>query len=237
MFINFGLIHLVGGKIHKRFVREWIKKGEVTGWDDIKLPTIRALIRRGYQPKAFEEMAVLCGLSKTDIKLSWENLNGINRKIIDPMANRYMAVADPVKISLKFAPEMAAVSHPLHPDFPERGNSEMPVNAKNIWISRDDWKKLSGKEIRLIGMGNLKLRGNVGEYTGNEIKRDMRKIQWVSEPNVKVRIVTPEGDLKGLAERSVSDLRVGDLLQFERIGFGRVDEKNEREIIVYFAHS
>ncbi len=236
LFINFGLIHLVGGKIHKRFVREWIKTGEVTGWDDIKLPTIRALLRRGYQPKAFKEMAVLCGLSKTDIKLSWENLNGINRKIIDPLANRYMAVTDPVKIELKYAPGTRSVSHPLHPDFPERGKREMPVNAKSVWISGEDWKKLSGKKIRLIGLGNFELNGKTGEYAGNEIKREMKKIQWVSEPNLKVRIVTPEGELKGLAEKNVSDLKVGDLLQFERIGFGRVDEKNEKEIIVFFAH-
>jgi len=234
--INFGLIHLAGEKIHKRFVRDWIKSGKVTGWDDVKLPTIRALLRRGYQPKAFEEMAILCGLSKTDIKLSWENLNGINRKIIDSLANRYMAVLDPVRIELKFSPPIRTVSMSLHPDFEDRGKREMPVDLKNIWISGEDAKKLRGKEIRLIGLGNMELKGEIGEYTGNVIKKGMQKIQWVSEPNVKLRILSPEKEMKGLAEENVSHLKVGDLLQFERIGFGRVDTKNEKEVIVAFTH-
>ncbi|RLJ09581.1 MAG: glutamate--tRNA ligase, partial [Candidatus Aenigmatarchaeota archaeon] len=188
---------------------------------------------RGYQPEAFKKFAIQCGLTKHDIFLDWENLNGINRKIIDPVANRYMAVVDPVKISIEDGPEIKKVKTPLHPDFPERGEKTIPVNLAKIYIESEDFTKLKGKEVRLKHLGNVIL-DRKSRYIGNEIKKDIKKIHWVSEPYINIKIITPSETLKAIAEPWIKRLKTGSIVQFERFGFCRLDSK--KEMIFYFTH-
>ena len=63
-------------------------------------------------------------------------------------------------------------------------------------------------------------------------------IQWIpAEDNVSVTIVMDDASTKkGLGESSLKDLKVGDVVQFERIGFARLDEIADDELIFYFAH-
>ncbi len=233
--INFGMIRFPGGAIHTRDIREMLAKGEVSGWDDPRLPTIRSLHRRGFRPDAIKNLAVQCGLSKNDIELSWENLDGQNRKLIDPVANRYMAVVEPVRLRPEGVPEKREVFEALHPDFPERGKKKIPVDPKNIYISKEDYEKFRGNVIRLKGLCNISLV-NKPKCIGDEVVREMQKIQWVSEPNVKVRLVTKDGALEGIGEPEMAKLRPNALVQLERIGFCRVDSNNGKEVVVYFAH-
>ena len=41
---------------------------------------------------------------------------------------------------------------------------------------------------------------------------------------------------EGLGEGALRDLKVGDVVQFERVGFARLDEIKDGELIFYFAH-
>ena len=234
VFINFGMVYFPGEKLHTRDIKEGIKKGIYSGWDDVRLPTVRAFLRRGFHPKTFEEMAKKCGLSKTDIHLDWENLYGINRKIIDPIANRYMVVVNPVKITIGNL-DKKEIKLQLHPDFPERGERTIPIDFKEIYVSKDDFEKFKNKKIRIIGIGNVVLNEEC-EFLGDELKHDIQKIQFVSKPNIKVEILKPDGVLHGLGEPSMKNLKVGDIIQMNRIGFGRIDKKEKNKIVVAFAH-
>jgi glutamyl-tRNA synthetase len=233
--INFGMIRFPGGSIHTRDIKKMIAEGKVTGWDDPSLPTIRSLLRRGFQPEAIKNLALQCGLSKNDIELSWDNLDGQNRKIIDPMANRYMAVIDPVELTIENAPEKRETFEALHPDFPERGKKKITFDPDKIYISGSDFRNLKGKVFRLKGLYNVSLVRKT-RYVSNEVLKDMPKIQWVSEPNVKVKIVGKDMNSEGIGEQEMANLRPGALIQMERIGFGRVDANSRKEVIVYFAH-
>ena len=42
--------------------------------------------------------------------------------------------------------------------------------------------------------------------------------------------------VEGLCEIAANDLSVGDIVQFERFGFARLDEIKDDELIFYFAH-
>ncbi|MBI2674827.1 MAG: glutamate--tRNA ligase [Candidatus Aenigmarchaeota archaeon] len=232
--INFGMIHLPGKKLHKRDMRKAIAEGAVGGWDDVSLPTIRALIRRGFQPKAFEELAKNTGLTKTDIVLSWENLEGINRKIIDPMANRYMAVINPVKLVVD-ADIPSAEMH-VHPDFPDRGKRIIAVDTKSIFISQEDYRKFKGKVIRLIGFGNISLKGEAAAFEGDGIVKEMPKIQFVSRPFAEVEILRPDGTDRGYGEEALKRLPEGAVVHLIRIGFGRIDGIEGNKVRIAFAH-
>ena len=41
---------------------------------------------------------------------------------------------------------------------------------------------------------------------------------------------------EGLCEVDCKDLKVGDIVQFERFGFARLDEIKDDELIFYYAH-
>jgi len=39
-----------------------------------------------------------------------------------------------------------------------------------------------------------------------------------------------------LAEKGVEQLKIGDIIQFERLGFCRLDEKKNEKLIFWYAH-
>jgi glutamyl-tRNA synthetase len=80
-------------------------------------------------------------------------------------------------------------------------------------------------------------RKSRAEYAGDELTQDTRKLQWVTEAHQEVVVSIPdvifleEGKFneksltraEGFVEESASNLRVGDIVQFPRFGFCRLD--------------
>jgi glutamyl-tRNA synthetase len=217
-----------------RLIREMIKNKELLGWDDPRLSTLIALKRRGFDPESLKEFLISTGISKSESVLTWKMLESFNRSVIDPKCNRYFCVFDPIEIKIKNSAKIKKVSVHLHPDFPKRGDRIIPVNVEKILISKQDFKKYKGKEIRLIGMFNIKL-GKEAEFTSEKIVLDMPKIQWISEKNIPVKIVMDDASIKkGLAEPAIKKLEIDDKIQFMRFGFCRLDKK--AEFVFYFTH-
>jgi glutamyl-tRNA synthetase len=218
-----------------RQIREMIQNKELTGWDDPRLTTLIALKRRGFDPEGIKEFLISTGVTKTESMLTWDVLESFNRSIIDPKCNRYFAVFDSVEIKITDAPDIKKMSVHLHPDFPKRGFREIPVNLNKIYISKDDFDKLKGKEVRLIGLFNVKL-DKQARFASKEVEMKMPKIQWVSEENVPIKIVMNNGSLKQcIAEPEIKKLKADDRIQLVRIGFTRIDHVKP-EIILYFTH-
>jgi glutamyl-tRNA synthetase len=192
-------------------------------------------MRRGFQPETFMESAMACSLSKTDIVLNWESIETANRKALDPKSNRYMVVFDPVKIFLKNYPKTDFVRLNLHPDFPGRGKRLVPLRSF-VYISKPDLREFARKEIRLKGLFNAKLVSNMAVYTGDKVVTHMPKLQWVSEPNVAVEVIKPEGKAAGIGEPAMKKLKRGETIQMERVGFARVESNDGKKVTVYFAH-
>ncbi|MBU0530103.1 MAG: hypothetical protein KKC05_00345, partial [Nanoarchaeota archaeon] len=232
--LNFGMIYLPGEKLHTRDIRAKIDANEISGWDDPSLPTVRALMRRGFQPESFRESAIQSGLTKNDITFSWEILESHNRKLIDSKSKRYMVVTDPVKISLSGI-KVNKVEAQFHPEFPKKGKKIMPVDPREIYITEEDFKLAKKKRIRLKELGNIKLVGKRANYLDNMLDKNMPKVQWVSRPHVKVEIIKPNSVIEAIGEISMKKLRTGEIIQMERIGFGRVDSIGKK-VRIMFAH-
>jgi|YelNatPaOPRAMG01_1025707.scaffolds.fasta_scaffold01189_8 glutamyl-tRNA synthetase len=233
--IEFGRLNLKGVPTSGRIIREMIKKGKLLGWDDPRLTTLIALKRRGFVPEAVKNFILLTGVSKAEGIITWEILEAENRKIIDALANRYMVVLNPVKISLGNAPEIKEVKINLHPDFPERGQRKIPVNMKKIWIEKEDYKKYKDKEVGLMYLAAIKI-GSKPRFISREISLDIQKIHWCSEPNLKIKIVMPNGKIiKAIGEPEMKKLKKDEIIQMPRVGFARVD-KEYKDIILYYTH-
>jgi glutamyl-tRNA synthetase len=233
-FIHHGMLRFEGLKLSKTQSRMLIEKKIYTGWDDPRTWSLQSLKRRGFLPEALRNFILSFGLSLNDVKVPVEILYSENRKLIDPKVNRYFAVIDPVQIKVVDAPKVKKVRIHLHPDFPRRGFRDIPVN-NNIFISREDFDKFKGKEIRLIGLCNVKL-GKKAEYTGEQVKPEMQKIQWVSEKNVPIKVVMGDNSIvKCIGEPEVKKLKPNTELQLIRFGFCRVD-KTKPKLSMYFTH-
>ena len=122
----------------------------------------------------------------------------------------------------------------------DRPSSDANINLiDSVIAAKSD---IADGVFRLMDAVNVDIKdGNVTyNSTSFEEARDIkaRIIQWVPvEENVKVTIVMDDASLKtGLGESALCDLEVGDVVQFERVGFARLDEIRDDELVFYYAH-
>ncbi len=236
-YIHHGRIQFTGIKISKREFLKGVKEKEYSGFDDVRLPTLKALRRRGLQPEAFRKYVIGVGPSNVDKRVSFEEFMKIiyahNREIIDPIANRYSFVADPIEIEIPNAPkDIQEISVPISP----YSGKTRQIKVNNlICIAKSDFERFYGTEIRLKDLYNIKLDTS-GEFTSQPNKK-IQKIQWVSKSAVKTEILMPDGTVvKGVAEPNIKKLKVGAIIQFERFGFCKLDRKLKTKQVFCFTH-
>src|SRR5436309_2953800 len=226
-------------ELSKSRYRKEIAAGRLTGIDDPRTWSLQSLRRRGIRPAALREFVLSFGLSLNDIEVPAETLYAENRKLIDKDANRYFFVPDPVVVEIDGLPPIERVKAPLHPDFPGRGVREIPAGPK-VQVAREDFEKFRGKEVRLKDFCNVVLdhRARFVSMPNKEIP----KIQWVTH-GVNVHLLLPDATdsptpetRRGLGEPLVATLKVDDVVQFERVGFARIDHVSKAEVRAYFAH-
>ncbi|MEM3399290.1 MAG: glutamate--tRNA ligase [Candidatus Micrarchaeia archaeon] len=247
---DFARLNLKGTKLSKRFLKPLVEEGMVQGWDDPRMPTIRGLKRRGITAHAIREFVLYFGLSKTESEPSWDLLFAENRKFLDPLAERYFFVPNPVKIKVENAPQYE-VSLAKHP---ERGMGFRKFKTGNLFhIPASDWDSVnSGDIFRLKDLYNVRVVDKekcITDYAGDAVLESTKKIQWVSEEYIEAEVAVI-GDLfigedfnpesmkveSGFCEASCSELEIGKIVQFERYGFCRLDKKEEKKLFFILAN-
>ncbi len=226
------------GKLSTSGLKKAIAEGRYTGWDDPRVPTIRALRRRGIMPEALRKFMLDLGLGETDISLSMDTLYAENRKLIDPVANRYFFVWNPVEMGIEGA-EPKVAKAPLHPAKKEM--REIPV-GKKVLVCQSDVDALNvGERLRLKDLYNIEIKSispPEAKFIGTDMelvkKEKARIIHWVPPDGLKVRVLSPDGEYIGIGERGV-EKELDKVVQFERYGFVRIDSVDS-EVVAYFTH-
>jgi len=237
-FLHYGLLNIEDAKLSKSGSRKAIEIGEYSGWDDPRTWSMQSLRRRGIRPEVIRNFIISMGLSLADVTVPAEILYAENRKLIDKEANRYFVVMEPEEIAVCGGMKAKAVKAPMHPDFKKRGSRTIKVNPAKIYVERGDLENFSGKEVGLMNLATVTL-GRKSKFVSKKIKVEIQKMHWVSEPNVAVKIVMPDGRTrKALGEESMLNLKADKMIQMQRVGFARVDkvDKAKRDIVLYFAH-
>jgi glutamyl-tRNA synthetase len=227
------------GKLSTSGIKKAIAEGIYTGWDDPRLPTIRAIKRRGILPEALRKFILDLGLGETDISLSLDTLYAENRKIIDPIANRYFFVWNPVELEVEGA-EPKIAKAPLHPT--RGGFREIPAGT-TVLITRNDADSLKeGERLRLKDLYNIEITGISplkAKFIGTDMdlvkKEKARIIHWVPPDGLEVKVLSPDGEYTGIGERGMKK-EIDKVVQFERFGFVRIDSVSGDEIVAYFTH-
>ena len=239
VFHHYGLVNIPDTVLKTSLIKQSIKNGEYSGWDDVRTGTVRALKRRGIRPEAIRRYWVESGIKPIDIQFSWDNLFAMNRDVIDTDSNRYFFVQDPVRYDIEGVNEIVGKA-PLHPDHPERGNREYRIDGpKTVFISSEDSSvfKDSGK-IRLKDLCNIDY-STPAQYSGTDVsilKKGFKAVQWVGRDSTEAKILMPDGSVvNGLVENAILNEK-NDMVQFERIGFVRIEDRDPKSFTTVFAH-
>lgn len=238
------------GKVSKSLLAEGIRSGKFAGWDDVRLPTLAAMRRRGIRSEAIKNFWVSLGLTEKDVAASMENVEAENRKLVEPEANRYFFVRDPQPVEVTALPPEGIEGHaPLHPDHPARGKRVVRVTptSPSVLLDRHDFDELRKDGIlRLKDLGNVRyLGGGKAEYAGNDLavlKQGAKIVQWVQASpgaQVPVSVLMPDDDatvVTGVAEAAVRG-EIGRVVQFERFGFVRIEKEEGGRLVAPFTHS
>jgi len=231
-FVHYGMMRLKGIKLSKSAVRREIEEGKLTGISDPRTWSMQSLRKRGIRSDAIRIFVLSFGMSLTDIEAPAENLYAENRKLIDPEADRYFLVPDPMRIEIAGMPEIEAVEIPLHPDFPERG-MRVVSTGRVVFIPSEDFEKHKGEKIRLKDFCNVLLNER-SDFVSLQVE-DLPKVQWLHD-YLPVEVIMPDGTIeRGLGEKNLENTEEGQLIQFERVGFAKIDSKGD-PLVAYFAH-
>ena len=250
IIIEYSRFNFEGTPTGKRLIRPLIEDGVVSGWDDIRLSTIRGVRRRGIVPKTIEEFAIQIGISQSQPVFSWDLLLSLNRKILDPIAKRYFFVDNPVKVTVEDAPKLV-VKLEHHPE-KKLGYREVKT-GNTFYIPRKDVPDVN-TTIRLKDLYNVKITGVSdnevkSRFAGRDLVEGTSKVQWTTEENIPIEVQVPDlifvADkinknsltiVRGYGENACRELKVDEHVQFERFGFCRIDQKKKDKIIACFTH-
>jgi len=217
-------------------IKELIDAGELDGWDDPRAPTLASLQRRGIRGEAIVDAMIELGTSTSNVELSMSAVYANNRDLIDDGADRYFLVRDGVEVALHGGPD--AGHPPVHPEHEEWGRRDVPAGDA-VLVEPVDVPD-AGKRVWLKGFGCVRHVDGDFEYVGDDItavrEEGVPVVHWAPVDGVPVRLRTVDGDVTGVAEPGFAEAAVDDVVQFERVGFARVDRHDEDESVAYFAH-
>ncbi len=152
--IEFARLNLTYTVMSKRKLLELVKNGEVSGWDDPRMPTVCGLRRRGYTPSAIREFCRRIGVTKTDSLTDIALLEHCIREELNESATRAMAVLDPVKLVVTNYPEgqtdmLEGINNPADLG---AGVRAIPF-SRELYIERDDFMEEAPKKYYRLRPG------------------------------------------------------------------------------------
>ncbi|MCS7097614.1 MAG: glutamate--tRNA ligase [Candidatus Methanomethyliaceae archaeon] len=241
--IHYGRLKIEGTMLSKSKMRQGIEEGKFMDWSDPRLGTIAALRKRGILPETIRQIILEVGIKPSEATISWKNLEAINRKILDPIAKRFIFIQDPIAIEIKYIPKEFQAKIPLHPDHPEWGNIEYKIGPGSniVLVQSKDISCLSeGSIFRLMNLFNVK-KISSSEYSFfSEDILAIKKfpiIQWLPYGvGIEISIIMRDGSkIKGIVDDHILKEDFPNNFQFYRFGFVRLYKVNE-ELIGYYSH-
>ena len=156
---EFARLNLTYTIMSKRRLLELVQNGDVSGWDDPRMPTIVGMRRRGYTPEAIRAFCDRIGVAKRENLIDVALLEHAVREDLNKTAPRVMGVIRPLRVVIENYPEgdSEEVDVPNNPEDPGAGARRVPF-SKVLYIEQDDFREdppkkyfrlAPGREVRL----------------------------------------------------------------------------------------
>ena len=210
VFIHIGILKIEGIPLSTSKMYDGIKSGVYSGWDDIRLGTLKALKKRGIKSESIREFMLKFGLSQRDITVPVDDLYKINKRLIDKEAIRLFSIFDPVKIIVKNCPKTVC-KHKLFVDKDKYNEININEGENEFYIEKDELLD----EMRLKDLFNIKrIKDNIFEFNGFELKKGLRKIEWLLDGHFKEYVLVDRENIE--KKIYVEDVIFDEYAQLER---------------------
>jgi len=152
--IEFARLNLNYTVMSKRKLLELVEQGQVSGWDDPRMPTISGLRRRGYTPESIRNFCERIGVAKRDSVVDVALLEHCLREDLNKRAPRVMVVLRPLRVVIDNYPEgqVETLEAINNPEDPGRGTRKVPF-SRVLYLERDDFREDPPKEFFRLAPG------------------------------------------------------------------------------------
>ncbi len=158
--IEFARLELTHTVLSKRKLLELVNGGQVSGWDDPRMPTLSGLRRRGYTPEAIRAFCDQIGVTRINSTIEVQLLENALRDDLNQRAPRALAVLRPLEVVIENYPadKLEWLDAVNNPEDPSAGTRKLPFAAR-LWIERDDFREEAPKKyFRLKPGAEVRLR-------------------------------------------------------------------------------
>jgi glutamyl-tRNA synthetase len=230
--ILYSRYEIEGGITKGRVLRKLVEDGIVEGYDDIRMTTVKGILRKGILPETLRELLIEIGISKSKRTIPLDKLYSINRRILEKKVNHYQAIKpkELAGLTVKNCPDR--ISNPLN----SFSDNKIEINVNGEFIINKLDKKI--KNFRLKNGFNVNIIKNegkevIGEYASGEFSKGMTIIGWISNNSAQVKaleglpLMNEKGEISKntlithelIIESFVNELSIGAIAYFEKFGF------------------
>lgn len=229
-------IHEFGG-FSTSGMRNDIEQGKYSDWDDPRLPTLASMQRRGFSSEALRNFWIELALTQKDISASMATIYSHNVKVIDETSPRLFFVKNPLRFELRDGDEKipSEFKTQIHPEDESLGNRiwKLPIKNNTIYIESDDLElaKKNNNKIRLKDFADIQIKDDIASIISLNPTEKLPIIHWLNSENSHDATleITNENEIeliKGKLE-NFSNIKINDTVQLERIGYAKIENKNE----------
>jgi glutaminyl-tRNA synthetase len=200
---EFARLNLNYTVMSKRRLLELVNGKYVVGWDDPRMPTISAMRRRGYTPASIRNFSERVGVAKRDNIIDVAFLEHAVREDLNKIAQRRMAVLDPVKLVIVNYPEgkVETLKARNNPENEEDGYREIPF-GRELYIEREDFMEDPPKKFfRLVPGGEVRLKYayiiKCEEVLKDPLTGEIVEIRCSYDPDTKSGMTGSQRKVKG----------------------------------------
>lgn len=158
--IEFARLNLTYTVLSKRKLLQLVQEKHVDGWDDPRMPTLSGIRRRGYTPESLRMFCDRIGVAKFYSTVDVTVLENSVRDHLNSVADRVMAVLDPLKIVLTNYPEdqVEMMEGVNNPEDESAGTRQIPF-TRELFIEQSDFMEDAPRKFfRLKPGGEVRLR-------------------------------------------------------------------------------
>ena len=140
--IEFARLNLSDTIMSKRMLLELVEQGQVSGWDDPRMPTLSGMRRRGYTPESIRNFCDRIGVARRENVVETAILESAVREDLNRRAPRVMGVLRPLRVVIENYPEgqVEELDAINNPEDSSMGTRKVPF-SRELYIERDDFRE------------------------------------------------------------------------------------------------
>ncbi len=176
--IEFSRLNLSYMITSTRRLGKLVHENYVDGWEDLRMPTLSGLRKRGYTPESIRNFVERIGVAKTDSIIDIALLEHCLREDLNKRAQRVMAVLHPLKVIIDNYPEdkVEELDCVNNPEDPSMGTRKVPF-SRILYVEQDDFREEPSKKyFRLAPGREVRLRYAYFIKCVNVIKDEKGKV-------------------------------------------------------------